>query len=195
VNEPSPATARLELALLLGLTGVILALSAAIAGRAFTPPTGGAAAAGLATVTPTGTPAAGWWDDVPLVTPALAGLPALPQVSLGGAAAQAGVPVPFSIISCPTPGTTIRRITTAKPGWWNLEGDAEHAILEYWKGEISPDGSHWTMLYRSPRPVQDGLLIEFNTRTVPKGAYLVRLTVVDRTGNYGEPCIVRISTG
>ena len=39
----------------------------------------------------------------------------------------------------------------------------------------------------------DGLLIEFNTRTVPKGAYQLRLLAVDRTGNYGEPCTVGIT--
>ena len=50
------------------------------------------------------------------------------------------------------------------------------------------------MFYRSNAAVQDGLLIEFNTRTVPRGEYQLRLTAVDRTGNYPEPCVIGVST-
>jgi hypothetical protein len=43
-------------------------------------------------------------------------------------------------------------------------------------------------------PVQDGLLIEFNTRTMPRGDYQLRLTAVDRIGNYPEPCVIPLSS-
>jgi hypothetical protein len=192
---------RADIAILLALLGLILALSAAIAGRSFAPPETWTASQLAALPTPTATEASeslsgtGWWERVALATPALPVLPGLPKVGLGGASGQAGVPVPFSVVGCSTPGVTIRRVVTARPGWFNLEGDAAIANLEYWKGEISADGQGWTMLYRSPRAVQDGLLIEFNTRTVPRGTYLVRLTAVDRTGNYPPPCTIRITTG
>ena len=128
-------------------------------------------------------------------TPSLPGLPGLPKVGLGGAGLQAGAPVPFQLISCPTGGVAVSAITTAKPGWWNITGSAEIANLEYWKGEISADGNVWSMLYRSTSPVRDGVLIEFNTASVNRGTYQVRLTAVDRTGNYPEPCIIQVSIG
>jgi hypothetical protein len=75
-----------------------------------------------------------------------------------------------------------------------VTGTAAIANLGYWKTELSADGSNWTLLYRSSAPVSNGLLMEFNTRTVPKGAYQLRLLAVDATGNYGPPCTVQIST-
>ncbi len=46
------------------------------------------------------------------------------------------------------------------------------------------------MLYRSERPAS-GLLLRLNLTTLPGGPLLIRLTAVDRTGNYPEPCVVR----
>ena len=37
--------------------------------------------------------------------------------------------------------------------------------------------------------------MELNTSTVPSGPYGIRLTVVDRTGNYPEPCIAWYRNG
>jgi len=189
--------ARLDILVLLALTGGILALFAAIADREFRRPVP-VAAKPIATVTPTVEPTPGWWATVPITaTPALGGLPGLPKLSLGGGAGglQAGEPVAFSVVACPRTDVKITAITTAgKPGWWNIVGTAAMPNQEYWKGELSPNGQGWTMLYRSNAAVQDGLLIEFNTRTVPAGAYQIRLTAVDRTGNYPEPCIISAST-
>jgi hypothetical protein len=170
-------------------------LLAGIAQREFNRPVSFAASP-LPTVTPTVTPVGGWWNDVTLTPAPLPKLPALPAVGLGGAASgvQAGQPVAFQVIACPTGGVAISGITTAKPGWWNITGSAEIPNLEYWKGEISADGNGWNLLYRSSRAVRDGLLIEFNTRTVPAGTYQVRLLAVDRTGNYPAPCVIQVTT-
>ncbi len=46
------------------------------------------------------------------------------------------------------------------------------------------------MLYRSERPAS-GLLLRLNLTTLPAGPLLIRLTAVDRTGNYPGPCVVR----
>ena len=59
--------------------------------------------------------------------------------------------------------------------------------------ELSADGQGWTVLYRSEGPVAAGQLIEFNTRTVPRGSYQLRLMAVDKTGNYGPPCTVALT--
>jgi len=103
--------------------------------------------------------------------------------------------VPFQVVACPAQGVNITAITEARPGWWNILGTADIPDLAYWKGEIAANGQSWNMLYRSTSPVRDGVLIEFRTGTVPRGAYQIRLTAVDRTGNYPEPCIVEVSTG
>ena len=181
----------------------ILVGLAALAGGGFARPPAavdGLAFAPLPTATATIAPTPGWWATVPVTaTPALGGLPGLPSlpaVSLGGSGGglQGGQPVAFDVVSCPRADVTIASITTAgKAGWWNIAGTASIPNQEYWKGELSADGQGWTMLYRSNAAVQDGLLIEFNTHTVPRGAYQLRLTAVDRTGNYPEPCVIQVS--
>jgi hypothetical protein len=103
--------------------------------------------------------------------------------------------VPFQVAACPAQGVAITAITEARPGWWNIRGTVDIPDLAYWKGEIAANGQSWNMLYRSSSPVRDGVLIEFNTGTVPRGAYQIRLTAVDRTGNYPEPCIIQVSVG
>lgn len=178
----------MALAILVGLT--------AIAGRGFARPP--AIIDPLPTATATTTPTPGWWATLPVTaTPTLRGLPALPNLSLGdsGRGLQGGEPVAFSVVSCPRGDVKITAIKTGRPGWWNIYGTVTIPNLEYWKGELSPDGQSWIMLYRSNAAVRDGLLIEFNTRTVPRSAYQIRLTAVDRTGNYPEPCVIGVSIG
>lgn len=154
----------------------------------------------LPTITPTPLPTSGWWSDTRFFTPtlpSLGGLPGLPAVSLdeipsgvGGVAVDQ--PVPFQVSSCPTSGVHIEQIVTGKPGWWSIHGTAQIDNLWYWKGELSSDGSHWSQLYRSESPVNNATLINFLTRTVAKGRYQLRLTAVNKTGNYPEPCIVQV---
>jgi len=181
------------------ITGAIVVLFAAIADRDFARPLPAPTPALLPTVTPEPSPTGGWWDGVTLTPPPLAALPALPGVpalgtgGLGLGGASGGEDVAFSVVACPQPTVKITKIVTAKPPWWNIYGTATIANLEYWKAELSADGQGWALLYRSAAAVADGLLIEFNTRTVPKGAYQLRLLAVDRTGNYGEPCTVGIT--
>jgi len=188
--------------ILLGLVVLaIFVLLAALVGREFARPpdvVDGLAFDSLPTATVTMAPTPGWWATVPVTaTPALTGLPGLPKVGLsrGAGGLQAGEPVQFATLSCPRADVKITAVSTAgKPGWWNIVGTAAIPNQEYWKGELSPNGQGWTMLYRSNAAVQDGTLIEFNTRTVPRGDYQIRLTAVDRTGNYPEPCVIRVST-
>ncbi len=188
--------ARLDVLVLVAASAVILALLAAIANRNFARPLPAPTVPVLPTVTPQATARGGWWDRVSM-TPAA--LPALPRVaapalgSLGSSAVSGGQPVAFTVVSCPQGTVKITKIVTARPPWWNVYGAAAIPNLEYWKAEVSADGQGWALLYRSEKAVPDGLLIEFNTRTVPKGGYQLRLLAVDRTGNYGPPCTVRIT--
>lgn len=207
--QGAPWRLRIDVILLALVALAILVGLAAISARGFARPPAvvdGLAFAPLPTETATATPTPGWWATVPVTaTPALSGLPGLPKVSLGGSGGglQGGQPVKFEVLSCPRADVKITGVTTAgKAGWWIIAGTAAIANQAYWKGELSPDsfgsaqdrGQGWMMLYRSNAAVQDGTLIEFNTRTVPRGAYQLRLTAVDRTGNYPEPCVIRVST-
>ena len=145
----------------------------------------------LPTLTPS--PTAGWWGKVTPGPYGLHPMPTLPRVGIHGVEGKEGVRrVPFSLVSCPTDGVTIETITEPRPGWWNVYGTAAIPNLWYWKAELSPDGSHWSGLYSSGVPVAHGLLVEFRTDTVQPGSYLMRLTAVDRTGNYPKPCVVRV---
>ena len=176
----------------------VMALLAAIAARGATapprPPLSGLAALPAPTATITAT--AGWWGALSMTPPAPVALPGVPTVALSArAGAREGTPVSFKVLSCPRADVKIEEILSAKPrGWWNIYGTANIPNLSYWKGEISADGQGWQMLFRSARQAQGDLLIEFNTRTVPPGIYRVRLTAVDGTGNYPEPCVIEVET-
>ena len=74
-----------------------------------------------------------------------------------------------------------------------VAGTATVENFWYWKMELSADGASWTPLYRQESPVNGGRLMEFNTTTVPRGQYRLRLTVVKRDGNYPGPCETVVS--
>jgi hypothetical protein len=100
-------------------------------------------------------------------------------------------PRPFQIVACPGPA----RISaiTRNGVWWLIDGSATTDSFAYWKVELSADGASWTTLYRSETPVAGGRLMEFNTTTVKKGAYQLRLVVVKQDGNYPEPCVLAVT--
>lgn len=149
----------------------------------------------LPTVTATLTPAPGWWQDVSFATPTLKKLPGLPnpQFDNGVGGPAPGARVVFQPISCPTTGVKISDIRTAAGSWWHIFGTASIPNLWYWKAEISADGQHWASLYQAETAVSGGLLVRLNLTTVPASARQMRLTAVDRTGNYPGPCVVKIS--
>jgi hypothetical protein len=86
----------------------------------------------------------------------------------------------------------ISDIRTASGPWWHISGTASIPDLWYWKAEISADGSNWASLYRSEAAVVSDVLVRLNLTTIPAGSQQVKLTAVDRTGNYPKPCLVRI---
>lgn len=96
---------------------------------------------------------------------------------------------------CPNPHA---RITYPYMDEWisgvvPFKGSADIPNFQYYKFEYRPFGEkEWRFLVRFDRPVTNGTLMEWHTYTVPPGRYEVRLTVVDKTGNYPEPCIVRV---
>lgn len=76
----------------------------------------------------------------------------------------------------------------------HFKGSADIPNFEYYKFEFRPSGAlQWQYLTRKDKPVSDGDLIEWWTNTIEPGVYDVRLIVVDKTGNYPEPCTVTVN--
>jgi len=74
-----------------------------------------------------------------------------------------------------------------------FKGSANVANFQYYKLEYRPVGEQsWQFLVRFDRPVTNGTLMEWHTDTVPRGEYELRLVVVDRSGNFPKPCVIRV---
>jgi hypothetical protein len=174
---------------------VVLLAALAITSMEVPGPPALAAPAPRPSPTATTTPEPGWWNSITFATPSLPALPGVPDVQLGngGRRGSAGNgPISFDVLSCPT--ATARIVSINRNGvWWLIDGSAGVDSFWYWKMELSPDGSGWTVLYRSESPAPNGRLMEFNTTTVPSGQYQLRLTVVKKDGNYPQPCTVVVS--
>lgn len=97
--------------------------------------------------------------------------------------------------NCPNPGARISepgdgaRVT----GVVQISGAATIDNFDYYKFEFRvPGGGDWSFIQRYNNPVIEGVLGSWNSGTVPPGEYDLRLVVVDKIGNYPEPCAVRV---
>jgi hypothetical protein len=87
-------------------------------------------------------------------------------------------PRPEVCISFPPMDATLRGII-------QFRGTATRPNFQYYKFEFRPENDKaWNFLGRSDWPVTNGLLMEWNTTQIPAGVYWLRLTVVDKSGNY-----------
>lgn len=108
-------------------------------------------------------------------------------------------PTPAPIVDCP-PGV---QITSPAPGAvFNqrnnfIVGTADIVQFHHWRIEYStsPGGGGWNYLLERDYPVQNDKLVMIDAKTIPRGPYGLRLTVVDATGNYPEPCEVWFVNG
>ena len=92
-----------------------------------------------------------------------------------------------------------------------VTGTANVADFLFYKMQYIPQASYddpvkhdaWGELYANekdprklsgpPKPVVDGLLMTWQTKTLARGTYYLRLLATNRTGNYGDsPCQVKI---
>ena len=93
---------------------------------------------------------------------------------------------PRAVITAPLPGQTLR-------GNVPVYGTAEHAAFRYYKIEIATPQAgeeRFSFVTDSDTPVAAGLLAVIDTARFPNGAYILQLTVVDRSGNFPAPCQV-----
>ncbi len=73
-----------------------------------------------------------------------------------------------------------------------IAGSANRDNFSYYELQFSSDQKNWTRLQRVIRPAVNENLFSWDTNTVSNGDYWLRLLVVDKTGNYNEPCPVHI---
>jgi hypothetical protein len=119
--------------------------------------------------------------------------PTLPPVETITATPEASVGVPAS---CPNTGVRISEPGTgaAVSGVIQIIGSASIPDFWYYKFEFRGNGfGDWTFIQRFDTPISGGILGAWDTRSVPSGDYEFRLVVVEKTGNYPEPCTVLLS--
>jgi hypothetical protein len=112
----------------------------------------------------------------------------------------AAAPKPAAPANCPNPGV---QITSPAEGsvfherYVFIIGTANISRFHHWRMEYSTvnDGHTWNHLLERDYPVDNDKLMRLDTSTVPRGPYGLRLTVVDETGNYPEPCEVWFTNG
>jgi hypothetical protein len=117
--------------------------------------------------------------------------PALPTATIS---APTAAPPP----ACPDPNTRITSpgMDAVVLGRIQIRGSADHARFQFYKVElgVGPDPRDWHSISDIHRvPVQGGVLDEFDTANVPNGVYWFKLTVVDVTSNFPDPCAVRVT--
>jgi len=95
---------------------------------------------------------------------------------------------------CPNPQARLTYPTQdAKlEGVVEIRGSADTDNFWYYKFEFRTEGGEWAFLERFDKPVTDGILGHWDTAALPEGWYDFRLVVVDNTGNYPQPCEVRV---
>ena len=74
-------------------------------------------------------------------------------------------------------------------------GTAQHDHFSFYKLEFAPSGANQDFNYfdGAENSVVDGLLGNLNSRAMANGTYVIRVVVVDTTGNYPEPCLVTVT--
>jgi hypothetical protein len=98
--------------------------------------------------------------------------------------------------SCANPGVRISEPGTGAQvsGVIRIVGSANIVDFWYYKFEFRGNGfGDWTFIQRFDNAINGGILGAWDTRSVPSGNYEFRLVVVDKTGNYPEPCVVELS--
>jgi len=142
-----------------------------------------------------------------LVTPpaAVTPLPVTPTPTLERPTRPAGViptpplfpPLPSPTQPLPAPACSNPQARITSPGMGaklegrvEIWGTADIEDFRYYKVEFAAGDSpsEWAYLGGRREPVSHGLLFVWDVSGLPAGSYTLRLTVVDRTGNYPQPC-------
>ena len=97
--------------------------------------------------------------------------------------------------NCPNPGSVITQPGNGASvsGIIQVFGAANTENFDYYKFEFRVPGTEvWNFVVRYDNAVPSGALGTWNSDTVAPGEYEFRVVVVDSTGNFPEPCVVRL---
>lgn len=112
--------------------------------------------------------------EPPPATPALVGPSAI------------GCTFPGVLITGPRPGATLRSVVP-------VTGAADIPNFQFFKLDIRPDNNeNWANLFIRREAVSAGVLGQLDTTLFQPGIYWLMLTAVDNTGNYPQPCQIRV---
>ena len=106
-------------------------------------------------------------------------------------------PPPVKPPACPNPGVKIVEPgdgATVK-GVVVVKGTAAIPDFQYYKLEFGPGDNpkNWSFINSWKTPVSNGVLAQWNVAALPPGRYSLRLVVVDKRGNYPQPCVTHIN--
>ncbi len=100
---------------------------------------------------------------------------------------------------CADPGSSITApgVDQVVSGTVNILGTATHPNFQYFKVEYAPGADvspsdNFAYLADARTQVQGGVLAVFDSTQFDNGAYTLKLTVVDNTGNFPPPCTVTV---
>ena len=146
---------------------------------------------------PTSTPTTGAPTITPTPRPTRTPRPtATPEVTF------TPTPEPVVLPNCPNPGVRITSptVNAVLKGVVEITGSAnfdqdENRDFQFYKFELKGEATSWefTTIATHEAPVADGFLGIWDTSALPDGAYTFSLVVVDKTGNYPDPCEVNVT--
>jgi len=99
--------------------------------------------------------------------------------------------------ACPNPGAALASPGQGQAitGETQVIGTASIPNFQFykleWRNAAGPE--QWNWFAGSETPVVGGVLGSFNPAGLPPGNYIIRLVVVDNTGNYPNPCTVQVT--
>ena len=146
----------------------------------------------------TPTPSPDEMTPTPTVTATAVQPPTRQVIPTAPVATHTPVPVAPPPPLCPNPAVNLTAPgqNARLSGVVQVIGTAAIGNFWYYKVEIGigNDPSGWTVIGDLHyEPVSSGVLERFNAAAFPAGQYTIRLVAVDKTGNFPEPCAVRVT--
>ncbi len=148
--------------------------------------------------TPTNTPLPATATPTETAPPPIESVEVLEEPTEAVTTVEPTAPVVAVAPSCPDSRSVFIRpgANEQVSGILNVIGTATHEQFDYYKVEyapgVSPSGG-WVYIAGGNNPVENNVLASFDTHALGNGNWTLRLIVVDKTGNYPQPCQVTIN--
>ncbi len=133
------------------------------------------------------------------VPPPLTPSPSEPPPASPSPVASPTLPPAPSVAALPAGCASPQVITSpahesAVSGLIEVTGTANTAGMQYWKVEYRAETStEYIVLNRGEKAIVNDVLARLSTKTLPNGVYWLRLVIVQKDGNFGTPCEIRVT--